>query len=98
MKLAEILSKLDSYTDDDVVVAKGESEAWTDETEMLVKPFDPGYQIPNDVLDQGFHYFLEINVIREVLEGGGPTGNADLPEQCRCVLYYAKFDAFPPNR
>jgi hypothetical protein len=70
---------------------------WTPDSPCtLWKLAPPDYRIPQNILDRGFAYFLEVAVVLEVLEGFAEQRVMPTAEQrFELVLYYAENDAYP---
>jgi len=91
MKLKEVIAELSALPVETYICAR---RPWTGESEAALVPFPEDLQIPAEVKERGFEYFLEVSTVNEVLEGFmkfSPT-----PAQIfDFVLYYAENDAFP---
>jgi hypothetical protein len=91
MRLAEIIERLEELDEDDVVCMK---RPWSDLAECKVVALDENMAVPASIKAQGFDYFLELHVCKEVIgviqgKGGTPAEKIDL------LLFYATNDAYP---
>ena len=91
MQLIEVLSNLDALPDDAFVCAR---KPWAPNSEIKLVTYQNDLQVPDSVKAQGFEYFLEVETIREILEGFLPY-SPSLKQIVDFVLYYAEYDAFP---
>src|SRR5688572_23398411 len=91
MRLSEAIASIDRSHDNLCIVAK---RPWTHQSEAKLVQLTEDYRVPNDVVGQGYEYFLEVSVaLDEVL--GGLDGTLSEEQLFRAVLYYAENDAYP---
>jgi hypothetical protein len=71
-------------------------EPWTPEAEARVVAVDEQSRLPTDALADGYKYFLEASLAREVLEvlhdRPSPSSAEDA---CKLLIHYAENDAYP---
>lgn len=91
MQLIEALRNRDQLPEDTFICVR---RPWKRESEILLVPCPDDLRVPSEVLAAGFEYFLEVDVVREILEGFLPC-NPTHEQVADFVLYYAEFDAFP---
>jgi hypothetical protein len=89
MQLFEVISKLNELPDETFICVR---RPWARDAETLLVPYPTDLRIPAEILAQGYEYFLEVSIAREILE--------DFPQPLSeravdFVLYYAEYDAFP---
>lgn len=89
-KLIELIANVDQMDDEDVIFAKRD---WQPGSEARVFKLTEDYRVPDEAKEFGFEYFLEIDVVRQVLEEFHGRADASLEEKCRRVIYYAVYDA-----
>ena len=91
MTLYEIVAQLESVEDSLCIVAK---RPWSKTSEAKLVSLTEEYRIPEQVLAQGFEYFLEVSVaLDEVLQGLRVSLSPD--QRYEAVQFYAENDAFP---
>ena len=95
VKLIELVERLAELDDEETVYA---CEPWTEDSDAMVAPEDPDrkpYGIPLEAVEAGMTYFLEVFIVREVVEGW--LSNLDekptLAAICQRVIQYAINDA-----
>jgi hypothetical protein len=91
MQLIEALENIDSLPGETFICARG---SWTRHCEIKLVPYSDDLRIPDSVREEGFEYFLEVDTVREILEGFTPH-SPSLHQIVDFVLYYAEHDAFP---
>ena len=89
-KLCELIASVDQMDLEDVICAKPE---WRPDSEARVFRLTEDYRVPDEAKTQGYEYFLEADVIRQVLEEFHDRPDASIEEKCNRVIHYAKFDA-----
>lgn len=90
MNLALIIENL-SASDSRTIVAK---RPWSETSEAQLVSLSDEYRVPSDVLNEGFEYFLEVDVaVNEVL--GELASRLSAAQRFAAVLYYAENDAYP---
>jgi hypothetical protein len=91
MRLRDVIGNLESADDSLCIVAK---RAWTPESEALLVQLTEDCRVPNDVLAQGYVYFLEVSlVLHEVLDGS--KDHLTDEQRVEALIYYAENDAYP---
>lgn len=91
MTLTDLVGRLDSLSDDEMIVAR---RPWTAESQCaIVRPADD-LGVPTHVKQAGFEYFLEVHVAKEVV---GVLRDRPILEQGKVdlLLFYAEHDAYP---
>lgn len=67
---------------------------WSADAECVIVRLTNELTVPDEVKQDGFEYFLEVDVAREVLEVFGEKPGT-LDEKVRLLICYATFDAYP---
>ncbi len=91
IKLVEVLDSLDDLDEASCVFAR---KPWGLDALATIGSLTDDFRVPAKIANEGFEYFLEIHVAKElleVLEDREPT----LQERRHLLLYYAENDAFP---
>ena len=88
--LLELITKIDQLDREDVICAK---PVWRPDSEARVFRLTEDYRVPDEAKALGYDYFLEVDVIRQVLEEFGNRPDASLEEKCRRIIHYATYDA-----
>lgn len=88
--IIELIRDIDKFDPEDVIFAKPE---WTVDADARIFRLTPEYHAPPEAEALGYEYFLEVDVIRQVLEEFRDKPDVTLEVKCRRVIYYAKFDA-----
>jgi hypothetical protein len=88
--LLELLGKVDELGAEDVICAKPE---WHFGSDAKVFRLTDDYRVPADAKAEGYAYFLEVDVIRQVLDELRDRPEATLEEKCARVIHYATYDA-----
>lgn len=87
LELIEHINELDA---EDVIFAKPD---WSENAEARVFRLTTDHRAPPEALALGFKYFLEVDVVRQLLDEFRNRSDAPLVEKCRRVIHYARFDA-----
>lgn len=90
--LGEAIRRLASSLPEDAIICA--RQPWTPNSDCLVVLPEEDFGVPTEVAQQGFAYFLEVHVAREVLGVFGEK-EATLDEQIRLLIHYAQSDAYP---
>ena len=71
-------------------------EPWTSDSDARLVDLDEESQLPPDAETDGYKYFLEAFVAREVMDvlQQRPT-ESSTEDACRLLIYYAENDAYP---
>jgi len=98
MKLYEVISQLDKYSDDQCIYAAQSNGTWFSESDAFVVP-NPEDGATTQIID-GITavYFLEVFLAKEILEDwGNIAGKLSFSndEKFMVALYYAKHDTWP---
>lgn len=99
MTVKECISKIDDLNDDAVIYAKRIDGKFNSFSETVILNLtEKEQELPTATISQdkcpGFDYFLEIFIIKEVLDGYMQNNpNADLSMKADRIIYYAEFDA-----
>lgn len=91
MTLAEAIVRLDSFGENRVICARA---PWIPTSDCVVPELTEQLGVPQNVLREGYKYFLEVLVAKEALEVFGDRTPTD-DERVRLVIHYAEKDAFP---
>jgi hypothetical protein len=91
MTLGEVVSSLDSLSDDLCIVAR---RPWTATGEAMLVRTDAEFRIPSHVRDAGYEYFLEVSILRDEVLEAVPKNN--IAQRIAIAIYYAENDAYPP--
>lgn len=89
--LAGVLDRIVNLNDDEVIFAR---EPWTLETEALIGRLDANCGIPASISEEGYAYFLEAHVAKEVLQVLGER-KSTVEQRRALLLHYAQHDAYP---
>ena len=89
-KLCELIANVDQMAPEDVICAKPE---WGPDSEARLFRLTEDYRVPDEAKAQGYEYFLEVDVIRQVLEEFRGRPDSSVEEKCKRVIHYAKYDA-----
>jgi len=68
---------------------------WTADSDACLVSVAPMSKIPEQVLRDGYEYFIEGAVLREVLEIPEAARSSE-NEKVALIIYYAENDAYPP--
>ena len=90
MQLIDVIRKIDE-ADDKIICAR---RPWRADSDVCLVSEAPMSKVPEQVVRDGYEYFIEGAVLREVLE---------MPEAERCserekmdlIIFYAENDAYP---
>lgn len=88
--LIELIGNVDGMDPEDVICAKPE---WRPESEARTFRLTEDLRVPEEAKAAGYESFLEVDIIRQVLEEFSETPGASLEEKCRRVIQYAICDA-----
>jgi hypothetical protein len=88
--LCELIASIDQMAPEDVICAKRE---WRPDYEAKLVRLTDDSRIPDEAKLLGYEYFLEADVIRQVLEEFHDRADASLEEKCQRVIHYAVYDA-----
>lgn len=91
MNLASIIANLESADNTLTIVAK---RPWTANSDARLVSLTDEYRIPNDVLQEGFEYFLEVSIARDEALGE-LAGRLSPAQRVAAMVYYAENDAYP---
>jgi hypothetical protein len=88
--ILELLERIDELDAEDVIFAKPD---WDENAEARVFMFTEDHRAPPEAGALGFKYFMEVDVVREVLEEFRDRPDASSLAKCRRVIHYATYDA-----
>jgi hypothetical protein len=91
VNLGGVLDQIDGLGDDEVIFAM---RPWHMGCEATIDRLDAESRTPAHIAQQGFTYFLEVAVAREVLEVFVQRAVSDEKKR-ELVLFYAENDAYP---
>ena len=89
-KLCELIASVDQMDPEDVICAKPE---WHSDSEARVFRLSEDYRVPDEAKAQGYEYFLEADVVRQVMEEFRGRPDVSIEDKCKRIIHYAKFDA-----
>jgi hypothetical protein len=89
-RLIDLIVSIAQMDAEDVIFAKPN---WQPESEARVFRLTEDYRVPEEAKELGYEYFLEVDVIRQVLEEFRERADASLEAKCRRVVDYATYDA-----
>ena len=89
-RLIDLIANIAQMDAEDVIFAKRE---WQPESDAKVFRLTEDCRVPEEAKELGYEYFLEVDVIRQVLEEFRDRVDAPLEEKCRRVIHYALYDA-----
>lgn len=92
--LAEIMDSLETLDENHCIFAR---KPWSTDTLAVVGSLTDDFRVPAEMADEGFEYFLEVDIATEVLEVFGAR-QPTLHERRNLILYYAENDAYPDWR
>lgn len=87
LTLRDVVERIDSFDDDLTVYAAPE---WTPDSSVIVAREPDSGGVPAEAASSGMQYFLEIFIVKEVLEG---LKALDLEAKVRRLIRYAITDA-----
>jgi hypothetical protein len=91
VKLVDILDSLEGLSDDHCIFVH---KPWTLESLATVGPLTDDGRVPQTMINDGFHYFLEICLAKELLSDFSDRLTT-LQKRRNLILHYALHDAFP---
>ena len=91
MTLEELVELIDTLDDEHVICVR---PPWHAGSDALVVALEPGRRIPQSVTEAGFQYFLQVAVVREVLDvfKNRPVTRA---VTLKSLVHYAVHDTLP---
>jgi hypothetical protein len=90
-KLLQLVEQIGALDEDDVIFARPEFSA---DSDAATYPLTADDRVPEEPKKLGLHYFLEVSIAREVLEGlTSGKSSMTLREQCERLIQYAINDA-----
>ena len=91
MKLIDAIRHIDEV-DGMTICAR---RPWRADAEVRLVRVAPMSKIPEQVINEGYEYFLEASILQEVLNLP-QAKNASEEEKVHLAIYYAENDAYPP--
>jgi hypothetical protein len=88
--IKDLIERIDEFDAEDVIFAKPD---WTETAEARLFRLTEDNRAPPEAAALGFVYFLEVDLVRQVLEGFRGKPDTPLLAKVRRVIQYAKFDA-----
>jgi hypothetical protein len=93
MKLDKAIAQLETLNKDGIICARA---PWSSSSQCVVVSPDENLGVPKRFKDDGFIYFLEVNVAQEVLGVFDDVPHCPTQEEkVRLLIYYAENDAYP---
>ncbi|KYF72643.1 hypothetical protein WMF38_30015 [Sorangium sp. So ce118] len=89
-KLLDLITNIDQLDREDVICAKPE---WHPDSEARVFRLTEDCRVPDEATSLGYKYFLEVDIIRQVLEEFRSRPDASINEKCERIIHYATYDA-----
>jgi hypothetical protein len=90
MNLGQLIDNLHELPEDQCIFAR---KPWTAESEAVAALLGKDFRVP-DLAVRGLVYFLEVPLIKEVLEVFGDRP-ASKKEKLNLLIFYAENDAYP---
>jgi hypothetical protein len=91
MKLIDAIRHPDKINEMTICVRR----PWTADSDARLVLVAPMSKIPEQIIDEGYEYFLEGFILQEVLEIPQAEEISD-EEKIDLAIYYAENDAYPP--
>ena len=88
--IMDVIGRIDELDAEDVIFAR---PGWNEKAEAVIFRLMEDHRAPPEAGALGFKYFLEVDVVRQVLEEFRDNLNVSLLTKCRRVIQYATFDA-----
>ena len=99
MTLKEIISNIDAHNEEAIIFAKKVNEKFLPSSEAVLVELDEEElgEPTRETAEKhcpGFDYFLEVFIVKEVIEDVNATVGFKSPEQkVESIIHYAEFDA-----
>lgn len=90
LNLLEVLRRIDELQEDDIVFLRRE---WMPESEAEIAKLKPDFHLPDEPLQRGLDYFLEVETIRLVLQEFDGRPEIEPRQKCARLIQYAINDA-----
>jgi hypothetical protein len=91
MNLGQLIDNLHELPKDQCIFAR---KPWTAESEAIAALLGKDFRVPLELSARGLAYFLEVFLIKEVLEVFGDRP-ACQKERLKLLIFYAENDAYP---
>jgi hypothetical protein len=91
VKLADILDSIESLSDAHRIFVH---RPWTLESLATVGPLTDDSRVPQVMVNEGFHYFLEISLAKELLSDFADR-LTNLRKRRDLIFHYSEYDAYP---
>ena len=91
MNLEQLIDGLHELSEDECIFAR---KPWSPTSEAIAAPLGDDFQVPSNLPIEGLEYFLEVPVVKEVLEVLGDKP-ASKEEQLKLLIFYATNDSYP---
>jgi hypothetical protein len=99
MTLSDLIANVNDQNEEAIIFAKKAGAGFSSSSEaLLVELKDEEIDLQlSEIADKycpGFEYFLEVSIVKEVIEDLNSTvGNKTLEERIERVIHFAEFDA-----
>ena len=99
MTLHEIITNIDKQNEEAMIFAKKVDERFLPSSEAVIVELDDEEEglRTNEIADKycpGFHYFLEVFLVKDMVEDLKNTvGYKSLEQQIERIIHYAEYDA-----
>jgi hypothetical protein len=91
MNLIELIDKIDDLGEGQCLFAR---KPWAAESEAVAEPLAKDFRVSLELSARGLDYFLEVPLIKEVLEVFGDRPASQI-EKLNLLVFYAENDAYP---
>jgi hypothetical protein len=91
MNLIELIERIDDLGEELCFFVR---KPWVAESEAVAGPLAKDFRVPLELSARGLDYFLEVPLIKEVLEVFGDRP-ASQKEKLNLLVFYAENDAYP---
>ncbi|MDC7789668.1 hypothetical protein PQJ75_08950 [Rhodoplanes sp. TEM] len=92
MDLGTLIDRLPEGLEDDLCIFA--KKPWTATSAAITAALEEDSKPPEDLLEKGYSYFLEVHAAKEALEAFGGRSPTKL-EKRDLLIFYAENDAFP---
>jgi hypothetical protein len=88
--IMDLIERIDELDAEDVIFAKPD---WNEKAEARIFRLTEDHRVPSEAGALGFTYFLEADVVRQVLEEFSDKPDVSPLAKCLRVIHYATYDA-----
>ena len=92
MNLGTLIDRLPSGLDDRLCIFA--AKPWSETSPAEAVQLDDSFRPPQEIVERGYDYFLEVHVAKEALTVFGDRPPTKL-EKRDLIIFYAENDAFP---